>query len=121
MRAFAGRAVEVLRPGELFGRIGGEEFAGLLADTDPDAALRVAERFREAVEKIDFCEGDVPLHLTVSVGLSHASGSGCDLGSLLRQADHALYDAKAAGRNRVEPYRPRLLRMANPALNGAAA
>lgn len=121
LRAFAERAVEVLRPGDLFGRIGGEEFAALLANTDRDAALRIAERFREAVEKIEFWESDVPLHLTISVGLSHASGPGCDLGILLRQADHALYGAKAAGRNCVEQYHPRLVRTADPARNGVAA
>ncbi|SDR52001.1 diguanylate cyclase (GGDEF) domain-containing protein [Rhizobiales bacterium GAS191] len=107
LQVFAKRAVEVLRPGDLFGRIGGEEFAALLTNTSPDAALSVAERFREAVEKIEFRDGDVPLHLSVSVGVSTATGFGCELGDMLKQADHALYGAKSAGRNCVQQRRLR--------------
>ncbi|MFI5014269.1 MAG: diguanylate cyclase [Hyphomicrobiales bacterium] len=105
LQAFARRAVEVLRPGDLFGRIGGEEFAALLTNTSGDSALGIAERFREAVEKIEFKEGEVWLHLSVSVGVSTASGLSCDLGDMLKQADRALYGAKSAGRNCVQQRR----------------
>ncbi|MBV8565257.1 MAG: GGDEF domain-containing protein [Methylobacteriaceae bacterium] len=102
LQAFARRAVEILRPGDLFGRVGGEEFGALLSNTGPEAALRVAERLRQAVEDLDFSEGDVELRLSVSVGVATASGPSCDFGDLLRQADHALYGAKSAGRNCVQ-------------------
>jgi diguanylate cyclase (GGDEF)-like protein len=107
LQAFAGRAVEVLRPGDFFGRIGGEEFAALLSNTNQASALRIAEHVRAAVEKLEFWEHDVPLHLSVSGGVATASNPGCDLASLLKQADHALYGAKTAGRNCVQLYKPR--------------
>jgi diguanylate cyclase (GGDEF)-like protein len=106
LQAFATRAVEVLRPGDLFGRIGGEEFAALLTNTNQASALRIAERFREAVEKIEFAEQAVPLRLSVSGGVATTLDPDCDLATLLIQADHALYDAKTAGRNCVQQYRP---------------
>jgi diguanylate cyclase (GGDEF)-like protein len=99
----------VFRPGDLFGRIGGEEFAALLTNTSTGSALRIAERFREAVEKLEFKEDGVPLHLSVSVGVSTASGLSCDLGDMLRKADHALYEAKSAGRNCVQQHRLRAM------------
>ena len=102
LQVFAKRAVEVLRPSDLFGRIGGEEFAVLLSNTSPESALAVAERFREAIEQIEFCDGEAPVHLSVSVGVATATGFGCELGEMLRQADQALYGAKSAGRNCVQ-------------------
>jgi diguanylate cyclase (GGDEF)-like protein len=122
LQAFAQCAVRALRPGDLFGRVGGEEFAALLANTSLDSALNVAEHLRAAVVGIGLREDDLPLHLSVSVGVSTANGSRGDLGALLGQADRALYDAKRAGRNCVQPYRPRvvpLLRVVRPAPEAA--
>jgi len=106
LQAFAGQAAEVLRPVDLFGRIGGEEFAALLADISPENALAVAERLREAVDKFEFRNGSERLRLSVSVGVAITTGGERDLGDLMKQADHALYSAKSAGRNCVRPRRP---------------
>ncbi len=98
LQAFA-RVVEgALRTDDLFGRIGGEEFAVLLP-CDANEAAEVAERIRTAVaeERIAIDSGEV-LQATVSIGL--ATG-GADLDALLARADEALYRAKDEGRNRL--------------------
>jgi diguanylate cyclase (GGDEF)-like protein len=85
------------RLGDLLGRLGGEEFALLLAHTDLAGAHSFADRLRATVER-ETAAGEVGL--TVSIGLAQ-SAPWIDEGELLRSADVALYSAKAAGRNRV--------------------
>lgn len=100
--AFSRLATSLLRPTDLFGRIGGEEFASLLPDTARQDALSLAERLRTAFESISHRVAERPLTVTVSIGVAISSDAGCDLAALLEQADRALYRAKALGRNRVE-------------------
>jgi diguanylate cyclase (GGDEF)-like protein len=103
------RACEgVLRESDLLSRWGGEEFLAVLPETDADAARGIAERLRGAVERlrIERPGGDARA-VTVSAGVATWAppGPSCerpDRDALLRQADEALYRAKAAGRNRVE-------------------
>jgi diguanylate cyclase (GGDEF)-like protein len=102
LSAFADCARRTLRPGDLFGRLGGEEFAALLIGPNSESAFVIAERMRRAVEAIKVSEGWSSLHVSVSVGLSTASQSERRLGDMLREADRALYRAKSGGRNRVE-------------------
>jgi diguanylate cyclase (GGDEF)-like protein len=90
-----------LRPGDLFGRLGGEEFACLLANATITQALHVAERVRCDLAAMRLPGLDV--HATVSVGVAVASEAGRSLPALLGLADRALYRAKAEGRNRVAP------------------
>jgi diguanylate cyclase (GGDEF)-like protein len=85
-----------LRPTDLFGRVGGEEFACLLPNTSLENALTVAERLRAACAEYDFHTSAV---VTVSIGLAMADTD--DLVATLANADRALYRAKADGRNRV--------------------
>jgi len=92
----------VLREVDLFARIGGEEFAILLPQTDHAAARNVAERLRQAIIDQPIATEDGPLHLTVSLGLTNLGSAPADLDELLRRADVALYQAKQNGRNRVE-------------------
>ena len=94
------------RSGDLCGRLGGEEFAVLLAETDGEGAAAMAERLRAAVAAaaIPTEHARAPLQVTISVGA--ASGAACaSFAELLREADHALYEAKREGRNcvRVAP------------------
>ncbi len=88
------------RAADVAGRIGGEEFAILLRNTDDGAAYSFAERIRSMVEKESLAVGDDVISVTVSIGVtcSHHAGS---LAELFRQADAALYMGKRAGRNRV--------------------
>jgi diguanylate cyclase (GGDEF)-like protein len=95
-----------LRPGDLFGRIGGEEFACLLIDVSAADALHIAERLRFAFEMSDASAGEPPYGVTVSVGLAAATPEHRDLVSLLHSADRALYRAKKDGRNRVAEVEP---------------
>jgi len=87
---------------DLFGRLGGEEFAALLRDTNRDRAMAVAEQIRsnfaEATREVD----GRPVAATVSIGIVISHDAVLDLSALLAQADHALYRAKDSGRNRVE-------------------
>ncbi|HEX3505271.1 MAG TPA: GGDEF domain-containing protein [Xanthobacteraceae bacterium] len=100
--AFCRLSASMLRPTDLFGRIGGEEFATLLPGTDQQDALALAERLRTALEGTSHTVGGLRLSATVSVGIAVSDNADVDLGALLKEADQALYRAKELGRNRVE-------------------
>lgn len=86
-----------VRPQDLVGRYGGEEFVVGLLETDRAAAAMVAERIRVAVARLP---GPIPV--TISIGLASLEPNTGSLDELLIAADTALYRAKANGRNRVE-------------------
>ncbi|HWF74165.1 MAG TPA: diguanylate cyclase [Solirubrobacteraceae bacterium] len=82
---------------DVVSRVGGEEFALMLPDTDQGGALLVAERLRGAVLD-EFAEDPVPI--TICFGIASFRAHGETAASLLRAADDALYAAKESGRNR---------------------
>jgi diguanylate cyclase (GGDEF)-like protein/putative nucleotidyltransferase with HDIG domain len=86
-------------------RVGGEEFALVLPDTERDGAFALAERLRRALR--DEFAGD-PTPLTISFGLSVYPEHGETAASLLHAADEALYAAKEGGRNRTVRHSPAL-------------
>ena len=91
----------VIRPGDVLGRWGGEEFVVLLPATEGNAAREIADRVREAAAETPVT-GRIgePLHLTISVGV--AASQRTDIPSaLIGRADAALYRAKDGGRNAV--------------------
>lgn len=90
-----------LRATDLIGRLGGEEFAVLLPHTRRAAALEVAEKLRVAVEGLAFEFGGHRLAVTASFGVASLDHATPDADTLLKHADIALYQAKAAGRNRT--------------------
>lgn len=91
-----------MRVTDIVGRLGGEEFGLLLGDTTTAAALASAERLRKAIEALQVpLPGGPPLRLTVSMGVASRANRQEDADALLARADHALYRAKHAGRNRV--------------------
>jgi diguanylate cyclase (GGDEF)-like protein len=100
--SFCRSATSHLRPNDLFGRIGGEEFACLLSNTPAQDAIWLAERVRAAVESASQSVGEDTIRITVSVGVALSNDATADLTGLLKAADEALYRAKEAGRNRVE-------------------
>lgn len=102
LTAFSRLATSLLRPTDLFGRIGGEEFASLLPNTAQRDALDLAERLRSAFEVTAHKVAERPFTVTVSVGVAISDDASADLATLSDAADQALYRAKAMGRNRVE-------------------
>jgi diguanylate cyclase (GGDEF)-like protein/PAS domain S-box-containing protein len=91
-----------LREVDIIGRIGGEEFAVLLPETDMKMASQAAERLRQAVEEREITVGNnLPLHLTVSIGIASPAKPSEKIEEILRLADSALYAAKNSGRNCV--------------------
>jgi diguanylate cyclase (GGDEF)-like protein len=102
LTAFCKVATTHLRPNDLFGRIGGEEFASLLPDTGLEEAVWLADRARAAIDAASYQAGEHSIHTTVSVGVAFCNDTTADLAGLLKAADQALYRAKKAGRNRVE-------------------
>jgi diguanylate cyclase (GGDEF)-like protein len=86
-----------LRSFELIYRLGGEEFLIVLPGVDLKTGELLAERLREAVQETH--PAGIPV--TISLGVSAATGEQVDYDTLFRAADAALYDAKRAGRNRV--------------------
>ncbi len=100
LKIFAQTTVGNVRPTDLVGRLGGEEFAILLANASQEGALLVAERLRSAFAAAAASVDGLPIHATASVGLSILH-PGQDMSALSDLADQALYRAKATGRNRV--------------------
>ena len=103
--AFCEVACTLLPPDALIGRLGGEEFACLLLDREPEAVVAQAERVRQAFAAISV--SDLPdLHLRASAGVARGVGTSFD--ALMRRADADLYAAKRGGRDRVAVAEPAL-------------
>ncbi|MEI6388160.1 MAG: diguanylate cyclase [Spirochaetota bacterium] len=107
LQTLAWVAQRELRQMDIIGRIGGEEFAVLLPETQQPGALLVAERLRMGIERssVEFAtlNPDIPPlpDFTVSIGLTVATKADPDFAACLARADEALYRAKAEGRNRI--------------------
>lgn len=84
-------------------RLGGEEFAILIVDSDKENALKVAERLRESVEKQVVSFEGAKINYTISCGVADSKASN-NIEECLHHADEALYNAKSDGRNRCEVY-----------------
>jgi diguanylate cyclase (GGDEF)-like protein len=101
IKAMATTCAEAIRTIDHLGRLGGEEFAVILPDTDLAAALLVAERIRAAVAAIAIPAETANVIFTTSIGVAEQTPSDSSVESLLSRADAALYAAKNGGRNKV--------------------
>jgi diguanylate cyclase (GGDEF)-like protein/PAS domain S-box-containing protein len=105
-RALCGLAatcVRLLREIDMVGRMGGEEFTIILSETVGDEAMLVADRIRRGIAELRF-DAETPdseFSFTVSNGVAECHREDTRIEQPLARADHALYDAKATGRNRV--------------------
>ncbi|GAA5139126.1 tetratricopeptide repeat-containing diguanylate cyclase [Thalassotalea piscium] len=91
---------EILRTGDVMSRIGGEEFLCVLPRATEQQAKEVAERLLKAIAEFQFqYKNNDPIHLTVSIGISSFSESSQSYDIIYSQADKALYQAKAKGKN----------------------
>lgn len=102
LKAFAYTITDNLRENDIFGRLGGEEFAILLPDTDLDGSAQVAEKVRAGVAAMRVQSDNHTIGITTSVGVAMLSASEKRPDGALARADAALYRAKQGGRNRVE-------------------
>lgn len=95
-----------VRQSDLAGRIGGEEFAVLLPDTDAQGALVLAEALRRAIEAAQPEAQGLRLSISASIGVALGGMAEQSMQDIQHQADLAMYEAKAAGRNRVTLFKP---------------
>ncbi|MEM1113555.1 MAG: diguanylate cyclase [Pseudomonadota bacterium] len=97
--AIAEAVMTLVRDRDLFGRLGGEEFA-LAVISSPDSAQQLAQRLRGCIHELQLETASGPVQLTASIGVATLTGEET-IEQLLRRADVAMYDAKRAGRDRV--------------------
>ncbi len=97
LRVCARTLQEMSRSHDIAARFGGEEFVLLLGHCDLISAVNKAEEIRAAIESL--CPAGVPI--TTSIGAAQLAACDANIAALLERADEALYEAKAAGRNRV--------------------
>jgi|SRR5579872_2022096 len=96
---------DLLRDCDLCGRFGGEEFTVLLPRTTTAQALEITERIRQGISQLAVPrDGTAAIRVTISIGVAVPSRARCTLDDLLAAADHALYQAKRSGRDRVVIY-----------------
>ncbi|WP_296808703.1 EAL domain-containing protein [Thiocapsa sp.] len=113
LRQTARRLGSCLAAADTLARLGGDEFAILLEDiVDPQAAARVGERLIAALGETTRLPDGSEVRIGASIGISVYAGQDEDAGEMLRQADAALYRAKAGGRSRFDYYTEDLTRSA---------
>ena len=113
LRVFSRICMQVLRPSDLFARLGGEEFVALLPSTDLAGAMQLAERLRSVIADTTIEAGGQRLTVSASFGCAALTAPSGNVTELLSAADEALYRAKRTGRDRV-------VGSAQPALVGEA-
>lgn len=96
----AGEIVSVNAAWRRFGRLGGEEFVAILPHAEAEGAVVQAERLRQAAQDTQVMCSEGPIVFTISIGVATLQ-PGMDFTDLLKEADEALYRAKANGRNQV--------------------
>ena len=99
------KAVEVLhgqlRAEDTLGRLGGEEFAVILPETNKKGAIQLAERLRVAISEIVIKTSTDPLSFTTCIGVAECTDQDKSIQDVLKRADSAVYQAKRQGRNQV--------------------
>ncbi len=106
LQAVSHRMQETVRVGDTVARLGGDEFVVLIEDIEGlDTAQQVADRLTSQLAR-PFIMSDMVYSISVSIGISYCPTGESRPGDLLRQADRAMYQAKAAGTGRYEVFQP---------------
>lgn len=112
LRGLAIRLIDALRPTDIVCRLGGDEFALILTDLSPDTPIdRVADKVIDAARSPVSVQGS-EVTVSASVGIAVYPQAGEDSATLLRNADAAMYQAKANGKDRAVVFTPDLLQQA---------
>jgi diguanylate cyclase (GGDEF)-like protein len=101
LRALSEHIMRSLRPSDILGRFGGEEFAVVLPETGLASAEIVADRICVELAGLHVASGSETIRFTVSIGVAEFEPDATEIKTTLDRADAALYRAKHAGRNRV--------------------
>lgn len=101
LRQFAELCKNTMRRNDVFARMGGEEFAVLMPETDGDHTRQLCERLRSEVERMVFRDerDDPVIRITISIGVTVSANGGTTFSQLYSRADRAMYEAKNSGRN----------------------
>lgn len=102
LKHFADIIRKVLRPYDIVGRYGGEEFLTILPETDREQAKQVAERVRSSLEQSPLViDQNHKMTMTVSIGIAQSDQTTKNIKCILGKGDEAMYQAKTSGRNKV--------------------
>jgi diguanylate cyclase (GGDEF)-like protein len=101
LKVFCETCLASLRENDIFGRLGGEEFAAILPETGEKKAFQVAERLRARISETAVSHENVSFTLHASIGIAGIEEDDMKIDDLIRKADQAMYSAKRQGRNRV--------------------
>ena len=113
LKVIAERIKTIIRPGDTAGRLGGDEFAVLLEDVEsPEAVAAVCERLLEGLAQPVELDDTAPI-IGASIGFAMSGPDVTSSDDLLRNADIAMYAAKAGGRGQIVAFRPDLLETAS--------
>ncbi len=105
LKLVARNGLSILRPGDIFARVGGEEFMLILPRTSKKQSLKVAERFRSTIEKAVLTDvKGSPLAITTSIGTATYDKNNATIEQIYAHADQALYQAKLAGKNTIRSW-----------------
>ena len=110
IQAVAEAMMAITRVQDVVGRLGGEEFLLILAETDGEGALANAERLRETIQDMVsvLSDDNQIVRFTVSIGVTTSAPDDASFADMLGRADRALYAAKNAGRNKVVAVWPQM-------------
>lgn len=101
LKTLAQACVDRLRTVDVVGRLGGEEFAMILPETDPAGAKLTVERLRQDLSSLSVDTDSGEINFTVSIGLTSVIDPDDTIEHALKRADEALYEAKGSGRNKT--------------------
>jgi diguanylate cyclase (GGDEF)-like protein len=104
LKQVASVARDLLRPEQVFARVGGDEFVILAPETNGEGAETLAQKLRERIASLDYHYGEIPIAITCSFGVAELAPEMTQPQELYHAADHALFRGKRGGRNRVALY-----------------